>query len=262
MVYVIQVCWQLACKQGCMSYRFCWQFACKQRYMSYRFCWRLACKQWYISYRFAESLLASNGKCHTGFADSLLASCQQNLYEIYHCCVYCTVKSPDDGQWNCPKYVEFYSKNKFEKLVHLVGFIIRILTYLFPARLHNFLSKSLEFWRVHIRVSIKCDTSCKQAIDISYTKRVAPQYILSPLFHTLPLLWKKTKCWSWQNSLLYATRQAVRLCLSQYSSLWSSKKRLAGNYLHFSFPWSSPARERRRFNSSHLFKVSNFIIFV
>jgi len=26
--------------------------------------------------------------------------------------------------WNCPKYVEFYSKNKFEKLVHLVDFII------------------------------------------------------------------------------------------------------------------------------------------
>ena len=24
-----------------------------------------------------------------------------------------------------PKYVEFYSQNKFEKLVHLVGFIIR-----------------------------------------------------------------------------------------------------------------------------------------
>jgi len=27
---------------------------------------------------------------------------------------------------NCPKHVEFYSKNKFEKLVQLVGFIIRI----------------------------------------------------------------------------------------------------------------------------------------
>jgi len=27
---------------------------------------------------------------------------------------------------NCTKHVEFYSKNKFEKLVHLVGFIIRI----------------------------------------------------------------------------------------------------------------------------------------
>jgi len=35
-------------------------------------------------------------------------------------------KTPDDGQRNCPKYVEFYSKNKFEKLVHLVGFVIRI----------------------------------------------------------------------------------------------------------------------------------------
>jgi len=32
----------------------------------------------------------------------------------------------DDGQKNCPKHVEFYSKNKLEKLVHLVGFIIRI----------------------------------------------------------------------------------------------------------------------------------------
>jgi hypothetical protein len=34
--------------------------------------------------------------------------------------------TPDDGQRNCPKHVEFYSKNKFDKLVHLVGFIIRI----------------------------------------------------------------------------------------------------------------------------------------
>ena len=39
----------------------------------------------------------------------------------------CTVKkTPDDVQANCPKHVEFYSKNKFEKPVHLVGFIIRI----------------------------------------------------------------------------------------------------------------------------------------
>ena len=39
----------------------------------------------------------------------------------------CTVKkTPDDGQRKCPKHVEFYSKNKFEKLVHLVGFIVRL----------------------------------------------------------------------------------------------------------------------------------------
>jgi len=39
----------------------------------------------------------------------------------------CTVReTPDDGQRNGLKHVEFYSKNKFEKLVNLVGFIIRI----------------------------------------------------------------------------------------------------------------------------------------
>jgi len=49
-----------------------------------------------------------------------------NLYDIYHCCVYSKKKkTPDDGKRNCPKHVEFPSKNKFEKLMHLVGFIIR-----------------------------------------------------------------------------------------------------------------------------------------
>jgi len=47
-----------------------------------------------------------------------------NLYDIYYCSVY-SKKTPDDWQRNCPKHVEFHSKNKFEKLVHLVGFIIR-----------------------------------------------------------------------------------------------------------------------------------------
>ena len=43
------------------------------------------------------------------------------------CVLRCVLwKPPDDGQRNCPKFVEFYSKNKFEKLVNLVGFIIRI----------------------------------------------------------------------------------------------------------------------------------------
>ena len=48
-----------------------------------------------------------------------------NLYDIYHCCVY-SENTRDDEQRNCPKHVEFYPKNKFENLVHLVGFIIRI----------------------------------------------------------------------------------------------------------------------------------------
>ena len=52
-----------------------------------------------------------------------------NLYDICLCCVY-SMKTPDDGQRNCPKHAEFYSKNKFEKLAHLVGFVIRKYYYL------------------------------------------------------------------------------------------------------------------------------------
>jgi len=74
-----------------------------------------------MSYRFADSLRAGS------VVLILLASCQ------YTCMTYtiavCTVKTPDDGLRNCPKHVEFYPKNKFEKLVHLVSFITRISPY-------------------------------------------------------------------------------------------------------------------------------------
>ena len=46
-----------------------------------------------------------------------------NVYAM--CCRFEPV-APDDGQRNCPKHVVFYSKNKFEKLVHPVDFILRI----------------------------------------------------------------------------------------------------------------------------------------
>jgi len=76
---------------------------------------------------------------HTDYADSLLVgsgwnsilipltSSHHNLYDIYLllCIQY---ETPDDGQKTCPKLVEFYSKNKFEKLVHLVSIMIRIVT--------------------------------------------------------------------------------------------------------------------------------------
>jgi len=56
------------------------------------------------------------------YADTLLASCQRNVYVLLFVQCY----TSDDGQRNCLKHVEFYTKNKFEKLVHLAGFIIKI----------------------------------------------------------------------------------------------------------------------------------------
>ena len=55
-------------------------------------------------------------------------SCSQAVSKpVRHIPLLCVQwKTPNDGQRNCPKHVEFYSKNKFKKLMHLVGFIIRI----------------------------------------------------------------------------------------------------------------------------------------
>ena len=73
--------------------------------------------------------------CHTG----LLTACEGNqdgiavpswscsqavskhVWHISRLCV--QWKTPDDGQKNCPKHVEFHSENKFDKLVHLVGLL-------------------------------------------------------------------------------------------------------------------------------------------
>ena len=90
--------------------------------MSYRFCWQLNTAMVHV----IQVLLTaehSNGICHTGFANTLL-SCQQTC--MTYTIAVCTVRNSWWWQRNCPKHVEFYSKNKYEKLVHLVCFIIRI----------------------------------------------------------------------------------------------------------------------------------------
>ena len=77
-------------------------------------------QQWYMAYRFADSLRA-------GSVPSW--SCSQAVSKpVWHIPLLCVQwKTPDNGQRNYPKHVEFHSKNKFEKLMHLVGFIIRNL---------------------------------------------------------------------------------------------------------------------------------------
>jgi len=78
MVYVIQVYWQLAsCQQTCMTYT--------TAFAVYR------CKR-------------SNGIRHTG----LLTARSKPVWHIALLCV--QWKTPDDGQRNCPKHVEHYSK--------------------------------------------------------------------------------------------------------------------------------------------------------
>ena len=68
------------------------------------------------------------------------------------CPIHVSDSSSDDGQRNCPKYVEFHSKNKFEKLVHLVGFIIRIVVLI-----HIFIIDSIIVVIIIIIICIKFD---------------------------------------------------------------------------------------------------------
>jgi len=85
----------------------------------------------------------SNGICHT----SLLTACEQDQdgtavpswsctqavsKTVWHMPLLCVHwKIPDDGQRNCPKHVEFHSENKFEKSMHIIGFIISMHTTTF-----------------------------------------------------------------------------------------------------------------------------------
>jgi len=69
-------------------------------------------QQWYMLYRYTDFLI-------------LLVAVSKLVWHIP--LLFVRWKTPDDGQRNYPKNVEFYSKNKFEKLVHLVGFIVRNL---------------------------------------------------------------------------------------------------------------------------------------
>jgi len=104
-------------------------------------------QQWYMPYSFADSLRARSGRNWFrpdparklsaniwDFASRIWTepvpsrSCSQAVSKlVWHIPLLCVQwKTLDDVQGNYPKHVEFYSKNKFEKLLHLVGFLIRI----------------------------------------------------------------------------------------------------------------------------------------
>ena len=78
------------------------------------------------------------------FADSLRAGSERNcsqavskrVWNIPFLCV--QWKTPDNEQRNCAKNVEFYSKNKFEELVHPVAFTIRTSEHVNHEEEHSF----------------------------------------------------------------------------------------------------------------------------
>ena len=128
-------------------------------------------QQWYMSYRFADSLWAGSGW-------NCVPSSQAVSKYVWHKPLLCVQrKSPDDGQRNCPKHVEFYSKNKFEKLVHLVGFIIRIY--------HDARSPERQ---IYLSYFIRCRrfAACKRSLNLRGSRnlgKITTGHLSSPQFH-------------------------------------------------------------------------------
>ena len=85
-------------------------------------------------------------------------SCSQDVSKLlWHTPLLCVQwKTPDDGHRNCPKHVEFYSNNKFEKLVHLVGFIIRIYHDARSPERQICKPISIKIYQYYSRVGNKC----------------------------------------------------------------------------------------------------------
>ena len=115
--------------------------------------------------RFAGSLRAGSGRNWFGSGSVL---CVQ-------------WKTPDDGKRNCAKHVEFYSKNKFEKLMHLVGFIIKIYH---DARSHERQNNNTKFLRT-------CDNCCADVIGLS---RKASIYCVRSLHRSFRLSVRPPAC--------------------------------------------------------------------
>jgi hypothetical protein len=98
-VYFIQVCWNLHVSDSSSVHH--QEFFTIHTAMVYviQFCWQLASRS--------------------------ICSCSQAVSKpVWHIpLLRVKWKTPDDGQMKCPKHVEFHSKNKFEKLVHLVDLL-------------------------------------------------------------------------------------------------------------------------------------------
>jgi len=136
MVYVIEFCWQLASR---IREERVPPWSCSQAVCTVKNSWR-----------WTEELSET---CRSSVL-ILLASCQQTCM-TYTIAVY-------DGQRNCPKHLEFYSKNKFEKLVRLVSFIIRMYH---DARSYDCQKICMELFVCLVLVCMSVDLSVNRPVS-------------------------------------------------------------------------------------------------
>jgi hypothetical protein len=97
-------------------------------------------QQWYMSYRFVESFRAGSGWNSSILI--LLESCLQTC--VTYTISECTVSNSWRWAEELPKTCRVTFQNKFDKFVHLVGFITRIFTLMLLER-HSYTQNSIRF---------------------------------------------------------------------------------------------------------------------
>jgi len=95
-----------------------------------------------MSYRFADSLRAGLGRSSVLI---LLASCQQTC--MTYTIAVCTVRNSWWWTEELSETCRILFQNKFQKLVHLVGFIVRIRLRLFTYFLPTFTTNRSVSWK-------------------------------------------------------------------------------------------------------------------
>jgi len=111
-----------SCQQTCMTYTIavctvknCWWLAeelsemCRVSFQTQ--IWEISASSWFYCMYLS--------RCTVTLPRSRPHAVSKPVWHIPLLCVWW--KTADDGQRYCPKHVEFYSKNKFEKLVHPVA---------------------------------------------------------------------------------------------------------------------------------------------
>jgi len=116
-------------------------------------------------------------------------SCKQAVSRhVWHIPMLCVQwKTPDDGQRKCPKRVNFHSMDKFEKLVHLVGFIKRNL------------SRCSVTWTTNFRqVSLQCVSHTNSVSLTPYSVSLTPYSVsLTPYSVSLTPYTSQRFTWQW-----------------------------------------------------------------
>jgi hypothetical protein len=106
-----------------------------------------------------------------------------------------------DGQRNCPKHVRLYSKNKFEKLVHLFRFIIRNITMHGPLNVKCWWDFSSIGWLAERRVPS----------DIVSMSNLP--YLIVTYFHIVPSKWDTCTLSYW--NIIRLRKTSFNICKLQ-----------------------------------------------